>query len=107
VISTPQTQNWIAFEVGVAAGCKPRKLVCVIREQNVFFPVPYLSVYIPRSYSLNHESRRFAEPAFDDFMKLVSDRFLGSILIGEEKSFIGRKILPTINCPNCKLSFKM
>jgi hypothetical protein len=107
VIAAPQTQNWIAFEVGVAAGCKPRKRVCVIREQHAFFPVPYLNVYIPTSYRLNRESQRFAQPEFDNFMKIVSDRFLGSVLIGEEKSFIGREILPTLTCPNCKLSFKM
>ncbi len=107
VISAPQTQNWIAFEVGVAAGCEPSKRVCVVREQHVFFPVPYLSVYIPISYSLNRKIIKFNPPEFDNFMKIVGDMFLGSILIGEEKNFVGRELLPQITCPNCKLSFKM
>ena len=36
------TQNWVAFEIGVAATCRPPLPIFVFRE-DVDFPVPYLT----------------------------------------------------------------
>lgn len=44
----PQTQNWVAYEIGVASACKPPKPVCVFKEEPVNFPVPYLNHYLPK-----------------------------------------------------------
>jgi hypothetical protein len=50
VVTHEHTQNWVAFEIGVAAGCDPPKPVFIIRGQRaVNFPVPYLNHYF--SYS--------------------------------------------------------
>ena len=43
------TQNWVAFEVGVAAGCNPPKPVIAIKAEDVVIPIPYLTHYY--SYS--------------------------------------------------------
>jgi hypothetical protein len=43
------TQNWVAFEVGVAAGCNPPKPVIAIKGEDVVIPIPYLTHYY--SYS--------------------------------------------------------
>jgi hypothetical protein len=39
------TQNWVAFEIGVAASRKPPLLIFVFKEEKVDFPVPYLTWY--------------------------------------------------------------
>jgi hypothetical protein len=39
------TQNWVTYEIGVAASCRPPLPVFVFREEDVDFPVPYLTWY--------------------------------------------------------------
>jgi hypothetical protein len=49
LVAHEHTQNWVAFEIGVAAGCSPPKPVYVITGESVRFPVPYLNHYFPYS----------------------------------------------------------
>ena len=45
------TQNWVAFEIGVAATSNPAIPIFVFREQNIDFPVPYLNYYFDQPLS--------------------------------------------------------
>jgi hypothetical protein len=49
LVAQEHTQNWVAFEIGLAAGCDPPKPVCMIASEHVRFPVPYLNHYFPYS----------------------------------------------------------
>jgi hypothetical protein len=49
LVAQEYTQNWVAFEIGVAAGCDPPKPVCVMTGEQVKFPVPYLNHFFPYS----------------------------------------------------------
>jgi hypothetical protein len=51
VVSKVQTQNWISFEIGVAAGTIPQRPVYVFKEEDIKFPVPYLNHYFPNRLS--------------------------------------------------------
>jgi len=48
---TEYTQNWVAFEVGVASTIDPTIPVIVFTEENVDFPVPYLTHYFDAPFS--------------------------------------------------------
>lgn len=49
--ASPHTQNWVGLEVGIA--CSFSKRVWVFEEinQNVLFPIPYLTDYLPYDLS--------------------------------------------------------
>jgi hypothetical protein len=45
--STPEyTHNWVSFEAGVAAGCQKPVWVLEDYDDNIRFPVPYVSDYV-------------------------------------------------------------
>ena len=45
IVDKTHTQNWVAFEIGVASTRSPVIPVFLFQEQNVNFPVPYVSHY--------------------------------------------------------------
>ena len=52
--STRHTRNWVAFEVGVAAGCKKSVWVFENSRIPIYFPIPYITDYY--KYKLNDGS---------------------------------------------------
>ena len=74
VVSKVQTQNWIAFEIGVAATAIPQKPVYVFREEEVNFPVPYLNHYFPTRISVPKSPPGIIE----SFSKMQAFRISGS-----------------------------
>jgi hypothetical protein len=58
LIAREHTQNWVAYEIGVAAGCEPPKPVFVITGEKVEFPVPYLNHFFPYSIANRPEGLR-------------------------------------------------
>jgi hypothetical protein len=54
VVSKIQTQNWMSFEIGVAAAFQ--KPVYVFNEEEVNFPMPYLNHYFPNRTSVPSRS---------------------------------------------------
>lgn len=67
IIEKNYTQNWIAYEIGVAANCSPSLPVFVFKEENVDFPVPYLTWYFDEPVT----SLEYLKP--DDFSELFLD----------------------------------
>ena len=63
------TQNWVAYEIGVAANCSPSLPVFVFREENIDFPVPYLTWYFDEPVtSLNYLKPQDFSEMFLDFL---------------------------------------
>lgn len=102
LVQKRHTQNWIGFEVGVAAGSKPQKPVCLIKEQNINFPVPYVSIYIPISYTQMRKATDIGAP-LDQLVSIGRDGYFRSVLRGRE----GDNPLPILSCPKCRIRFKM
>lgn len=92
------TQNWVAFEIGVAAGCEPPKPVFVIIGENVVFPVPYLNHYFP--YSITNRPFEF---------QIESETLWKGNVDGLMKTYIqDPHLVPTtrqINCRQCRTEF--
>ncbi|MEO9296303.1 MAG: hypothetical protein ABI347_11990 [Nitrososphaera sp.] len=46
------TQNWVACEIGMAAGCNPPKPVIAIQASSIRIPIPYVTHYYSYSNTL-------------------------------------------------------
>ncbi len=77
--SSPHTQNWVGWEVGVA--CAFHKRVWVFEELNrsVSFPIPYLTDYVP--YDLSSPQLRQLISAVASGYKL-EPQFMGTVGVG-------------------------
>lgn len=51
IVKKEFTENWVAFEIGVASVCDPQLPVLVFREEDVDFPVPFLNHYFDQQFS--------------------------------------------------------
>lgn len=93
------TQNWIAFEVGIAAGCDPPKPVIAIQATGVRIPMPYVTHYY--SYSNNVPTA----VAAGNGTKTMPGHSLFNILMQGplEDSFKPENL--RISCPRCKTSY--
>ena len=70
LVAQEHTQNWVAFEIGVAAGCNPPKPVYVITGEQVRFPVPYLNHYFPYSMTSANSGQVLWKGSADAVMKM-------------------------------------
>lgn len=100
LIAREHTQNWVAFEIGVAAGCEPPKPVFVIMGENVTFPVPYLNHYFP--YSITNKP-----PGFQQVSEILWKGNVDRLM----KTFIQNPSLepaaPLTCCHQCRTEFYM
>lgn len=98
VVRSEHTQNWVAFEIGVAAGCDPPKPVFVIRgESAVNFPVPYLNHYF--SYS---QTVLAAQPGIPpEQQKAATSSIMHEWIMNPN---VIPKTTPMV-CPECRISF--
>lgn len=97
------TQNWVAYEIGIAA--KLSKPVFVFMEGDVDFPVPYLTNYMPYSVTevLTSDKREWLSPEYGEDVKDAYMRTMRS-MIQDLKA--GRECpAPKYRCDNCLLSF--
>ncbi len=100
------TRNWISWEIGVAANCKPPKQVCIIKEEEVYFPVPYVTLYIPYSLLKGIEYMRWDTPEVTLFMKKFYSGLLKPVVDGTAyKVYKGQ--FPILTCVDCLTSFMM
>jgi hypothetical protein len=105
-IAAEYTKNWIAWEIGVAANCKPPKQVCVIKEEEVYFPLPYLSLYIPHPLLRASQSIRWDTPELTRFMKKFGYAQLYPIVAGTiDNVYKGQ--FPVLKCMDCLIEFMM
>ncbi len=101
VVSKPWTQNWVAFEIGVAAECNPPKSVYVIREEDIDFPVPYLDHYLPYPVGWKDDGIPWLVPQHKEFMKNFRSRMMKEII----KDPVNDTVTPRVKCSNCKTDF--
>jgi hypothetical protein len=84
-----QTQNWVSFEVGIAASSNPPLPVFVLREEDVIFPVPYLTWYSDQPLT----SLKYLEP------KDFSEALLNFLYYGVRLTNLAVRIGTAIYCP--------
>jgi len=102
---TLATQNWVAYEVGVASAGKPTKPVYVFRDEDVDFPVPYLTNYMPYSVTevLTSDEKEWLSP---EYAKIVKDGYMRKVRSMIEDLKTGRECpAPKYRCDKCLLSF--
>jgi hypothetical protein len=98
IIEQEHTQNWVAFEVGIAAGCNPPKPVIAIRAENVQIPIPYLNYYYP--YSPPNPAPHWRE---SDREKL--EGMFKAIMYPLLSDANYKPGFPQNHCPHCKLRY--
>ena len=105
IVKNEHAQNWVAFEIGVASTRNPRIPVIVFREENVDFPVPYLSHYYDQPLSnTNHLlSHDFSLTVLNVLIHAV----MGSIVDGVIKQDIDMTKVDeaSLKCSNYLLRF--
>lgn len=114
VTNRKPTQNWVAFEIGVAATCAPPKPVVVFRAQErISFPVPYLNHYFRYDITrLREYSRRYLNKKPASFESVIvgllipmisifSDMLVTEIIKNPTRVFEDKQV----NCINCKMTF--
>jgi hypothetical protein len=92
------TQNWVAFEVGVAAGCDPPKRVIAIKGEDVEIPIPYVEHYY--SYSSTFPAPQWEESGRDTW----ENQFKMTIYPMLSNVNYKPKSLEN-HCPHCKLRY--
>jgi hypothetical protein len=103
-----QTQNWVAFEIGVAASCKPSLPIFVFREENVDFPVPYLTWYFDEPVTSTDylKPNDFSEMFLDFFILLIKYQVLAHALLSVfYPSHLNQENEYLEKCNSCYLQF--
>jgi len=95
LVAQEHTQNWVAFEIGIAAGCDPPKPVHVITGEHVRFPVPYLNHYFPYSVT------GVAKPGEQVLWKGIADSVMKSCIMQPGHAHNGS----LVRCDFCKTEF--
>lgn len=92
------TQNWISYEVGVAASFN--KILYVFRENSVKFAVPYLTNYAPYSVRPKLDAKWIDEESKKTFHDLLFN--VMKAIISDPAGKKPHKI----KCSNCKIVFR-
>ncbi len=92
VESSPYTENWVAFEVGLAAAWKKDIWVFEPHDSTIQFPIPFLN--------------RYVSLGFDDDFTLILEIVRQYSLLPIQRRFTQR--FP-VTCPydNCKSEFRL
>lgn len=109
------TQNWVAFEIGVAAARRPQIPVIVFREQEVNFPVPFLTHYFSQPLTRNNQliiekhSMSASQPSsstlqLNFILGKLYESIIDFIIKGDPKSLISMELHN--QCPYCLLKFQ-
>jgi hypothetical protein len=100
---TLATQNWIAYEIGIAsASSKP---VFVFKEEDVDFPVPYLTNYMPYSVTniLTSDEKEWQNHCY---AKTVKDSYAKTMRYMIKDLKDGHECpTPKCQCNRCLISF--
>ncbi|HYZ50097.1 MAG TPA: toll/interleukin-1 receptor domain-containing protein [Nitrososphaeraceae archaeon] len=104
IVKNEYTQNWVAFEIGVAATSHPAIPIFVFREHNIDFPVPYLNYYFDKPMSNTNlvPQRDISSTILNAIFHGLKERILEQIIENKNPIMIDRKLL---KCSNCLLEF--
>lgn len=101
---TLATQNWVSYEIGVASATS--KPVFVFKEEDVDFPVPYLTNYMPYSITktLTTGEKEWYDPRIAKIVKTAYKRVMHSIINDLKREKKASKA-PKCQCGYCLASF--
>jgi hypothetical protein len=107
VSTLSQTRNWVAFEIGVAAAYEPSIPVYVFREDDVVFPVPYLSVYFPYTVFRPLRTTRISasKPSNASIFAFRNalEKIVTILISGDQEAL---KSVPLAKCNGCLIEFR-
>ncbi len=90
------TQNWVAFEVGIAAGCSPPKPVIAVQGHAVRIPIPYVTHYFSYSNTLPPSGFKESVSWKAQFNMLCYSLFANTFYKPEH---------PMVHCPMCNTEY--
>jgi hypothetical protein len=96
VTNREYTQNWIAFEVGIAAGCNPPKPVIAIQAARVRIPIPYVTHYYSYSNTLPPSNMKDKSRWAGTFNLILAEP-LADVNFKPEH--------PQVRCPACRSEY--
>lgn len=106
-INTPKrtlaTQNWVSYEIGVASTAS--KPVFIFKEEDVDFPVPYLTNYMPYSVTkvLTTDEKEWWS---SEYAKIVKSGYIGTIrFMIKDLKIEQESKAPKHRCDSCLTSF--
>jgi hypothetical protein len=104
LVKNEYTQNWVAFEIGVAATSHPAIPIFVFREHNIDFPVPYLNYYFDQPMSNTNlvSQRDVSSTILNAIFHRLKESILEEIIENKNPVILDRKLL---KCSNCLLEF--
>jgi hypothetical protein len=97
------TQNWVAFEIGVASTRSPVIPVLLFKEQNVNFPVPFVSHYFDKAFfDIKYLLKDSSDPESSVSDHVTTESYIDVLI---KNPTIGLRDKETIKCPKCFLRF--
>lgn len=103
LVKNEYTQNWVAFEIEVAATSHPAIPIFVFREHNIDFPAPYLNYYFfPMSNTNLVSQRDVSSTILNAIFHRLKESILEDIIDNKNPVVLDRKLL---KCSNCLLEF--
>ena len=104
IVKNEYTQNWVAFEIGVAATSYPAIPIFVFREQNIDFPVQYLNYYFdqPLSKTKHLSPVDVSSTLLNAIFHNLKENIIEEIIRNKNPIILDRKFL---KCSNCLLEF--
>ena len=100
LVKNEYTQNWVAFEIGVAATSHPAIPIFVFREHNIDFPAPYLNYYFDRPMSNTNlvSQRDVSSTILNAIFHRLKESILEDIIDNNNPVVLDRKLLKCSNC---------
>jgi hypothetical protein len=104
IVDKTHTQNWVAFEIGVASTRNPVIPVFLFKEQKVKFPVPYVSHYFDKAFFDIQYLLEDSDPDSSVIEYITKEAIIKEVLIDRPTIGIGDN--GTIKCPKCFSRFR-
>ncbi|MFH0897568.1 MAG: TIR domain-containing protein, partial [Candidatus Bathyarchaeota archaeon] len=103
-LKSPQTQNWVSYEIGVTSACEPRKPVYVWMEEPINFLVPYLDHYIPYSIHLEKKDEKWWS---EEYGRIFKEHYstVTKQIITSPTTYENDTKTPKVQCNNCRTTF--
>lgn len=106
ILKREYTQNWIAYETGIAATLNPQKPVWVFQIAPVEFRIPYLTHYVLMT---DVSTKKEASKLPENIVVKLFRTFLQAIAFGALREAIKNpktSLAFDITCLRCRLNFK-
>lgn len=105
ILEKEHTQNWIAYETGIASASNPPKPVWIFQVAPIEFKIPYLTHYILMTeFATQAEASRLSENKIFEVFKMLLQA-IGLLGLREAIKKPETSFGLNIKCSNCRVNF--